>query len=102
MQSRIIVGRVGSTVVTLRNPAEFALGSGGEGSRTPVVPRLVQGCSRMSVHEGNGPVRISLDFRGCSYYRSYVASLTKRPTSQFWVACFNNRNGRRLAIHSRV
>lgn len=25
-----------------------------------------------------------------------MASLTKRPTSNFWVACFNDRNGRRL------
>jgi hypothetical protein len=33
---------------------------------------------------------------GRSYYGSYVASLTKRPTSQFWLACFIDRHGRRL------
>ena len=37
-----------------------------------------------------------MDFVGRSYYRSHVASLTKRPTSQFWVACFTDRHGRRL------
>jgi integrase len=37
-----------------------------------------------------------LDISGCSYYRSHVASLTKRSTSQFWVACFIDRHGRRL------
>lgn len=37
-----------------------------------------------------------MDIPGCSYYCSYVASLTKRPTSKFWVACFVDRNGRRL------
>ncbi len=37
-----------------------------------------------------------LDITGCSYYRSYVASLTKRRTSKFWVACFTDQNGRRL------
>ena len=38
-----------------------------------------------------------MDNRGRSYYCSYaLASLTKRPTSQFWVACFTDRHGRRL------
>ena len=37
-----------------------------------------------------------MDIGGCSYYRSYVASLTKRSTSKFWVACFTDRDGRRL------
>jgi integrase len=37
-----------------------------------------------------------VDIGGSSYYCSYVASLTKRPTSQFWVACFIDRHGRRL------
>jgi integrase len=37
-----------------------------------------------------------VDSVGSSYYCSYVASLTKRPTSQFWVACFIDRHGRRL------
>lgn len=32
----------------------------------------------------------------CSYYGSYVSSLTKRSTSRFWVACFTDGNGRRL------
>ncbi len=40
--------------------------------------------------------RISLDAAECSYYGSYVSSLTKRSTSKFWVACFTDRNGRRL------
>jgi integrase len=37
-----------------------------------------------------------VDTIGCSHYSSYMASLTKRPTSQFWVACFIDRHGRRL------
>jgi hypothetical protein len=37
-----------------------------------------------------------VDILGRSYYCSYVASLTKRATSQFWVACFSDRHGRRL------
>jgi len=37
-----------------------------------------------------------VDVRGRSYYCSHVASLTKRATSQFWVACFIDGNGRRL------
>ena len=37
-----------------------------------------------------------MDFVGCSYYRSYMASLTKRGTSKFWVACFTDVGGRRL------
>jgi integrase len=37
-----------------------------------------------------------MDFAGRSYYCSYMASLTKRSTSQFWVACFTDRHGRRL------
>jgi integrase len=37
-----------------------------------------------------------MDGRERSYYSSYgMASLTKRPTSKFWVACFTDRNGRR-------
>ena len=50
----------------------------------------------MSVYQVNGHSRICVDGPECSYYCSYVASLTKRPTSQFWVACFNDRTGRRL------
>ncbi len=37
-----------------------------------------------------------MDSHARSHYVSYVASLTKRPTSKFWVACFIDRNGRRL------
>ncbi len=37
-----------------------------------------------------------MDIGGCSYYRSYMASLTKRTTSKFWVACFTDATGRRL------
>jgi len=37
-----------------------------------------------------------VDYVGRSYYCSHVASLTKRPTSQFWVACFTDKHGRRL------
>jgi integrase len=40
--------------------------------------------------------RKMLDVGGCSYNCSYVASLTKRATSRFWVACFTDRHGRRL------
>lgn len=37
-----------------------------------------------------------MDDTGRSHYCPYVASLTKRPTSKFFVACFIDRNGRRL------
>lgn len=37
-----------------------------------------------------------MDIAGCSYYGSYMASLTKRATSKFWVACFTDVAGRRL------
>lgn len=39
---------------------------------------------------------MSIDIAACSYYRSYVPSLTKRETSKFWVACFTDKSGRRL------
>lgn len=37
-----------------------------------------------------------MDITGCSYYGSHMASLTKRETSKFWVACFTGSNSRRL------
>jgi integrase len=37
-----------------------------------------------------------VDVAGRSYCCSDVASLTERPTSKFWVACFTDRHGRRL------
>ena len=50
----------------------------------------------MLIHTGIRRYRIFVDIGGCSYYRSYMASLTKRSTSKFWVACFTHGNGRRL------
>jgi integrase len=52
--------------------------------------------SRNVLHQREIHRRILVDTADCSYYCSYVASLTKRPTSKFWVACFTDQSGRRL------
>jgi len=43
-----------------------------------------------------------MDTAARSYYRSYMASLTKRSTSKYWVACFTDRSGRRLKLSTKT